>query len=90
MLRCLVGNTPENWDLALAQAEFAFNDFPNRSKGFGPIYVVYDMHPRGVFELRNLGDMEKRSASGKDFSKVIHYLHEEVKMNIEENNQQYK
>lgn len=29
MLRCIVGKTPGNWDLALAQAEFAFNDSPN-------------------------------------------------------------
>lgn len=64
MLRCLVGNTLGNWDMALAQIEFVYNDSPNRSTGFNPFYIVHGMHPRGVFELRNLGDMERSGADG--------------------------
>jgi hypothetical protein len=31
ILRCLVSEHPKQWDQVLAQAEFAYNDSPNRS-----------------------------------------------------------
>ena len=46
---------PKQWDLALAQVEFTYNDSPNRSIGMSPFQIVYGMHPRGVYELRYLG-----------------------------------
>ena len=29
--RCLVGDKPSNWELVLAQAEFTYNNYVNRS-----------------------------------------------------------
>ena len=55
ILRTLVHQNPKQWDLALAQAEFAYNDTPNRSTGMSPFQIVFGMHPRGVYELRDLG-----------------------------------
>ena len=46
---------PKQWDLALAQAEFAYNDTPNESARMSPFQIVFGMNPRGVYELRNLG-----------------------------------
>ena len=33
LLRCLVGNKPRNWEMVLAQVEFAYNNSVNRSTG---------------------------------------------------------
>ena len=46
---------PKQWDLALAQDEFAYNDPDNRSTCMIPLQIVYGMNPRGVYELGNLG-----------------------------------
>jgi len=43
------------WDRVLAQAEFAYNDSPNRSTGYIPFQILYDIHPRGFHELQDLG-----------------------------------
>jgi hypothetical protein len=56
ILRSLVHENPKQWDKMLSQVEFAYNDSPNRSKGMSPFQIVYGMHPRGVYELRNLGE----------------------------------
>ena len=63
----------------LAQAEFAYNDSPNRSTGLSPFQILYGMHPRGVYELRDLGNLEHRSAEGESFATVINEIHEHVK-----------
>ena len=65
MLRSLIGESPKQWDRVLAQAKFASNDSPNRSTGMSPFQILYGMHPRGVCELRDLGQMEKRSVDGE-------------------------
>ena len=55
ILRSLVGDHPKQWDKELAQVEFAYNDSPNRSTGLSPFHIVYCMHSRGIYELRNFG-----------------------------------
>jgi len=76
LLRSLTGENSWLWDRALAQVEFAYNDSPNHSTGHNPFQILYDMHPRGVHLLRDLGKLEKRSADGKDFTKAMNNLHE--------------
>ena len=44
-LRCLVGDKPSNWKVVLAQAEFAYNNFVNRSTEKKPFEIVTRMHP---------------------------------------------
>ena len=73
---------PKQWDLALAQVEFAYNDSPNRSTGMSPFQIVYGMHTRGVYELRDLGKQEKRSADGEDFAFSMHELQENIKKRL--------
>ena len=74
MLRSLIGESPKQWDRVLAQAEFAYNDSPNRSKGKSPFKILNGIHPRGVCELRDLGQLEKRSADGEEFATRISEL----------------
>ena len=64
MLRSLIGENTKQWDRVLAQAKFTYNDSPNKSTGMSPFQILYGMHPRGVYELRDLGQLEKRSADG--------------------------
>jgi hypothetical protein len=45
------------------------------------------MHPRGIFELRDLGQDEFRSAGAKDFTTEMHKLHEQIKGQLQNNNQ---
>ena len=74
MLRSLIGESPKQWDRVLAQAKFAYNDSPNRSTRMSPFQILYGMHPRGVYELRDLGQLEKQSADGEEFSTRISEL----------------
>ena len=37
-------------------------------------HIVYGMHPRGVYEIINLGGQERRSADGEYFSSSMHEL----------------
>ena len=48
------------------------------------------MHPRGVFELRDLGKAEMRSVEGEDFSSEIQAIHEHVKRQLQDSNIKYK
>lgn len=64
------------WDRVPAQAEFAYNDSPNRNTGYSPFQILYGMHPRGVHELRDLGQEERRSVDGEDIAKAMNDLHE--------------
>jgi hypothetical protein len=63
----LVSEHPNQWDLALPQDEFSYNESPNISTGLSPFKIVYGVNPRGVFELRDLGQMEKRSTNADIF-----------------------
>jgi len=90
LLRSLTGENSRTWDRVLAQAEFAYNDSPNRSTGLNPFQILYGMHPRGVHELRDLGKLEKRSVDGEDFAQAMRNLHEQVKQILQDSNQKYK
>jgi hypothetical protein len=90
LLRCLVGNKPSNWEMVLAQAEFAYNNSVNRSTGKTPFEIVTGMHPRGISDLRDVAGEEKRSAAGEEFADFMESLHKEVKLRLEQSNQKYK
>ena len=80
----------KQWDLALAQAEFAYNDSPNRIIGMSIFQIVYGMNPRGLYELRNLGGQERRSAYGENFASNMHGIQEDVKKRLQESAGKYK
>ena len=43
------------------------------------------MHPRGIYELGDLGRAERRSAYGEYFSTTMHEVHEQVKLKLQDN-----
>ena len=90
LLRCLVGNKPSNWEMVLAQAEFAYNNSVNRSIGKTPFEIVTGMHPRGILGLRDVASEEKRSVAREEFADFMESLHKEVKSRLEQSNQKYK
>ena len=71
-LKCLVGDKPSNWELVLAQVEFAYINHVNRSTGKTPFEIVSGMKPRGVSDLRDVvvGE-EKRNVEGEFFAKYM-------------------
>ena len=79
ILRSLTSEQPKQWDHVLAQAEFAYNDTSNWSTGLSPFQILYGMHPRGVYELRNLGNLEHKNVEGESFATTINEIHEQVK-----------
>jgi hypothetical protein len=65
--RSLVTEHHNQCDHILPQEEFAYNDSPNRSTGKSPFQILYEMQPRGVYELRDLEQIEIKSAREKYF-----------------------
>ena len=55
----------------MAQVEFAYNNYVNRSKGKTPFDIVTGMKPRGVSDLRDVVGEEKISDVGEEFSYFI-------------------
>ena len=89
-LRCLVGDKLSNWDMVLAQGEFAYNNSMNRSTWKTTFDIVIGMKPRGVSDLRDVASEEKRSATGEEFVDFMESLHKKVKLRLEQSNQKYK
>ena len=79
LLRRLVVEHHSQWDQIMLQAEFAYNDSPNRSKGWSPFYIMYEMKPRGVSELRDLEQSEFRSSRVEDFVAEMQEIHNKIK-----------
>jgi hypothetical protein len=51
LIRRLSGEKPKQWDLTLAQVEFAYNTMLNRSTGKTPFQVVYYQPPSHALDL---------------------------------------
>ena len=90
LLQYLVGNKPSNWEMVLAQAEFAYNNSMNRSTGKTPFKIVTGMHPRGISYLWDVANEEKRIVEGEEFVGFMESLHKEVKLRLKQSNQKYK
>ena len=75
--------------MVLAQPEFAYNNYVNRSTGKTPFEIFTLMHPRGISNLRDVAGEEKRSVVGEEFSDFMESLHKELKLRLEQINQKY-
>lgn len=62
----------------------------NRTTGKSPFEVVYDVHPRGILELRDLGSAGARSGYVEDFAQSMKEVHELVKQALMENTSKHK
>ena len=74
LLRCLVGYKPSNWEMVLAQVEFAYNNYVNRSTRKTPSEIVTGMQPRGISDLRDIAGEEKRSVIGHKCIRIVKNL----------------
>jgi hypothetical protein len=90
LLRSLVTEHHNQWDQILPQAEFAYNDSPNRSTGKSPFQILYGMQPRGVSELRDLEQSEIRSTGAEYFAAEMQKLHSQIRGQLQSSNQEYK
>jgi IS30 family transposase len=51
ILRSLARNKPKQWEVALSQAEFAYNWSKNRTTQLSLFEIVYGQNPSGVLDL---------------------------------------
>ena len=87
LLRCIVGEKPKQWDLALPQAEFAYNSSVNRSTGKSPFQVVYGHNPQGVLDLVQLPLGDRVNDDGEAFAEQLHQLQENVRCKLQDSNE---
>ena len=53
------------------------------STGMSPFHIVYGMHPRVVYELKNLGGKERRSVDGEYFASNMLEVQENDKKKLQ-------
>ena len=68
LLRCLVGESLENWDLLLPHAEFAYNNSVNRSTSKSPFEIDHGYKPRRPVDLIPLSSHARVSKSTESFA----------------------
>jgi len=90
LLRCIAGDKPRQWDLALAQAEFAYNNMVNRSTGKAPFEVVYGTTPRLAVDLATLPKLPGASVAAEHLAKRVKATQEEVRQHLEKSYDKYK
>uniref|UniRef100_A0A2N9IAM9 Integrase catalytic domain-containing protein n=1 Tax=Fagus sylvatica TaxID=28930 RepID=A0A2N9IAM9_FAGSY len=90
LLRCLVGNNPKWWESVLPSAEFAYNASINRSTNSSPFEVVYGSNPSSILDLTPLPLSNRVHPKGVEMVELMKQAHEDIKRNIEDNNEKYK
>jgi len=82
LLQSIVGEKPKQWDLALPQAEFAYNSSVNRSTGKSPFQVVYGRNPMRVLDLVQLPLGDRINDDGEAFAEHIQQLQQRVRQKL--------
>ncbi|KAL6210514.1 hypothetical protein ACLB2K_015746 [Fragaria x ananassa] len=90
LLRSLVGKNLRQWDMILAQAEFAYNRSPSQTTGTSHFFVVYGRNPISPWDLVPLPTTIQFSGDAAVQAKYIKQLHEQVRSNILKKNARYE
>ncbi|KAK9950547.1 hypothetical protein M0R45_006032 [Rubus argutus] len=90
LIRSLSGDRPKQWDFALAQAEFAYNNMVNRSTGKTPFEIVYGRTPHHTLDLVPLPKLPGMSIAANHMAEKMAEIHADTKKAIEDSNAQYK
>ena len=78
LLRTLVGEYIESWDLKLSIAEFAYNSSVNSTTGKSSHEIVYGFRPRQPIDLISMVDHYRVSESAPSFAMHMHELHKVI------------
>ncbi|PKU69610.1 RNA-directed DNA polymerase [Dendrobium catenatum] len=90
LLRCFVGKNVRQWDLILAQVEFAFNRSINHTTGRSPFEIVYGHNPLSPIDLIPIANVSAYSTDGEQRSVEIKNLHKQVQEEIARQNAKYQ
>lgn len=90
MIRAVSGDKPKQWDAALPQIEFAFNNVPNCLTRKTPFEVVYTSPLKHTLDLIRLPSTTDVDGNAEESAERIQRIHNEVKKNLEDANSRYK
>nr|GEX43908.1 RNA-directed DNA polymerase [Tanacetum cinerariifolium] len=90
LLCCLVGDKPKQWDVALPQAEFAYNRSNHSSTSRSPFFIVYGRNPFTPLDLAPMVGDGSVSTEGDEYARQIKELHAQVREQIIKHNLQYQ
>ena len=93
LIRSICGDKPKQWDLALAQAEFAHNSAIHRTiRNSTFFYHLYQgsKTPRQALDLIKLPVGQGASNAAKNMAEQWQLMREKVKQKIEKSNAKYK
>ncbi|KAJ0076309.1 hypothetical protein Patl1_34864 [Pistacia atlantica] len=82
LLPCRVTDHVTSWDIVLLHAEFAFNNFVNRSTSCTPFKVVYGFRPSTPLDVNSLPLPPRPSEAALDFSSYMRDVHDECKRRL--------